>query len=170
MQTQPHDPPERFRSVAVRARPDRKNASLPEHEPAAERGRETDMNRSLIIVAIALCCIAAVAQAGDPRDKRPVAVAIDRTLPTTRAVQPVARVLMSTDRRLFIAATVAVTDTGHDATTTLARLRARHNNVYAMAVNTESIPRATTAVKVGGRVFLKSSGGGMHLARYTKTK
>jgi hypothetical protein len=126
------------------------------------------MSRSLIIIAIALCCIVSFAQAGDPRESLPTAVAIHRPLPAS-SVQPVTRALMSTDRRLFIAATVAVTDSGYDATTTLARLRARNNNVYALAVNTGDIQRATHAVRVGGRVILKGSGsGGTHLATYTR--
>ncbi len=127
------------------------------------------MSRNLILTAVFLCCLVAVAEAGDPRETQPVVVAIDATLPATRAVQPVTRVLMTTDRQIFIAATVAITDGGYDASDTLAKLEARNNNVYALAVNSGNIARATRAVKVNGRVFLKSSsGGGLHLASYTK--
>lgn len=129
------------------------------------------MSRILILTVVLLCCLVTVAQAGDPREHKPVAVAIDATLPAARATQPVTRMLMTTDRQIFISTTVAITDGGYDASETYARLRARHNNVYALAVNSGNVARATKAVRVNGRVLLRSgSGSGTHLATYSPQK
>ncbi len=77
------------------------------------------------------------------------------------------------DGKLFfrLAAISRPAQTERSTETLLAAIQARHNNIAALAVNTQGVSRATRAVKRDGRVFLTaggSSGGGMDIARNDK--
>ncbi len=120
------------------------------------------MSRTLHTMGIVICCLAVLsvthtAAAADRGVYIAIARGVDATRPAARAKSPTIQVLVSPDRRVFVAVRISVRKGETIADATLKALRARHNNVHAMAVNTTGVARATTTVTQGNRVFLRAA-------------
>lgn len=111
------------------------------------------MTHKCILVAVLLAS-AGLAVAEDlPESSDGVAIIVAKNTPAPRST------MVTVNHRVYVrVGTGAVAIRSNSVKRTVEKLKSRDNNVYSLAVNTEGIARATEAVKVSGRVYLRSPG------------
>jgi hypothetical protein len=112
------------------------------------------MTRSLSVLTLVLTTAVSVSFADElAEDRDGVQVVVAKNSATSSVA------MVKTPQRVYVrVGTGAVAIRGNSVRQTVRKLKARSNNVYSLAINTDGIARATSAVKTGGRVYLRASG------------
>jgi hypothetical protein len=125
------------------------------------------MKRNVMLACMGVFLLAATAASWAGENVRSVNdevyVVIPRPASTTS-------VLLSSNQRVYVRANVASIDPDGGVQAAMRQLKLRHNNVYALAVNTQGVARATQAVKQGGRVYLRAGYGTTSIATLASRK
>lgn len=111
------------------------------------------MTRSLIVLTLVLTAVSAsfAEESTELRDGAQVVVA---RISATSSVA-----MVRTPQRIYVrVGTGAVALRSNSVSQAVRNLQSRANNVYSLAINTDGIARASSAVKTGGRVYLRASG------------
>jgi len=121
------------------------------------------MNRLLqviIVAVVVLGCLAVRVGAGSSMGRGVYIAVLDepaaKALPAGGATSSAREVLITLNSRLYVASRITVSSSADVVAATLTKLKDRQNNVYAMAINTEGIVRATVAVTDGDKVYLRA--------------